>query len=152
VDEILARIGKHIVLAIPVGLGKPNQLVNALFNRALADRSIELRILTALTLERPTGAKELERAFLAPLIARVYGDYPDLEYARALRNDALPPNIKRSLSFSSRLGLTSRSRRRSRTTSAATTPMPRAISSSRGSTSSRRWSAKPSSMARSATV
>ena len=94
VDEILARIGKHIVLAIPVGLGKPNQLVNALFNRAMTDRSIELRILTALTLERPTGATELERAFLAPFIARVYGDYPDLEYARALRNDALPPNIK----------------------------------------------------------
>jgi hypothetical protein len=94
VDEILARIGKHIVLGIPVGLGKPNQLVNALFNRAMADRSIELRILTALTLERPTGATELERAFLVPFIALVYGDYPDLEYARALHNDALPPNIK----------------------------------------------------------
>ncbi|MGH8659690.1 MAG: hypothetical protein ACREV4_14765 [Gammaproteobacteria bacterium] len=34
VEEVLARVGYHIVLAISVGVGKPNQLVNAFFHRA----------------------------------------------------------------------------------------------------------------------
>ncbi|MGH8643378.1 MAG: acetyl-CoA hydrolase/transferase C-terminal domain-containing protein [Gammaproteobacteria bacterium] len=94
VEEILARVGHHIVLAIPVGVGKPNQLVNAFFHRARADRRIELRIVTGLTLERPRGATEIERAFLGPFIARVYGDYPELAYTKALRENNLPPNIE----------------------------------------------------------
>ena len=49
-DAIVARVGKKIVLALPLGLGKANHVANALFARAAADASIDLRIFTALTL------------------------------------------------------------------------------------------------------
>ena len=55
IDEIIARIGKQIVLAIPMGIGKPNPLVNALYRRVKSDASLSLKILTALSLERPVA-------------------------------------------------------------------------------------------------
>ena len=36
----------------------------------------------------------LERRFIAPVIDRLFGSYPDLAYADALRAGALPPNVK----------------------------------------------------------
>jgi hypothetical protein len=92
-DAIIARIGKKIVLALPLGLGKANHVANALFARAAADASIDLRIFTALTLERPHGRSPLERRFLEPFSERAFGGYPDLAYAVALRRNALPPNV-----------------------------------------------------------
>ena len=91
---MLRRVGKKIVLGIPLGLGKPAQFVNALYRRAESDRSIELEILTALTLEVPVGGSLLERRFLAPFCARLYEGYEDLAYAAALRRGGLPSNIK----------------------------------------------------------
>ena len=41
------------MLALPLGLGKANHIANALFAKAVADRSIALTIFTALTLEPP---------------------------------------------------------------------------------------------------
>lgn len=82
------------MLGIPLGLGKPAQFVNALYRRAESDPSIELEILTALTLEVPTGASLLERRFLEPFCARVYEGYEGLAYAAALRQGGLPPNIR----------------------------------------------------------
>ena len=60
-DAIIARVGKSIVLAMPLGLGKANHVANVLFARAVADSSIRLRIFTALTLEKPHPGSELER-------------------------------------------------------------------------------------------
>ena len=37
VDAILAKVGKKIVLGLPLGLGKPNHLANALYDRARSD-------------------------------------------------------------------------------------------------------------------
>src|SRR5262249_13657488 len=51
-------------------------------------------IFTALTLEKPKASSELERRFLEPVIARLFGDWPDLAYVRALRTGKLPPNIE----------------------------------------------------------
>ena len=96
VEAILARVGKQLVVGTPLGIGKPNHLLNALYRRAAADPSIRLRIITALSLERPTGKSELERRFLEPFAARVFGDYPELEYMRALRHGGLPPNVELS--------------------------------------------------------
>ena len=93
-DAILARVGRKIVLALPLGLGKPNHIVNALTARAIADPSISLRILTALTLERPRASSELERRFLEPVSGRLFADYPEIEYASALRQGNLPANIE----------------------------------------------------------
>ena len=47
-EEIIRRVGPDIRLAMPLGLGKPVQLANALYARAKADPSLQLTILTAL--------------------------------------------------------------------------------------------------------
>jgi acyl-CoA hydrolase len=99
VDEILARVGPVIALGVPLGLGKPVPLVNALYRRALRDAALKLKILTALSLEKPRGASALERAFLEPFVERVYRDCPDLDYAAALREKRLPPNVEVSEFF-----------------------------------------------------
>lgn len=94
VDEVLARIHGPIVLGLPLGIGKPNAFVNALYRRVAADPSRQMTILTALSLEVPEGKSELERAFLGPLVARVFKDYPDLDYVKAARGGRLPPNVE----------------------------------------------------------
>jgi len=93
-DSILRDVGKRVVLALPLGLGKANHIANALYARAAADRSISLSIFTALTLEKPRYANELERRFLEPVIDRLFGEYPELAYAEALRAGNLPPNVE----------------------------------------------------------
>ena len=50
---------EHVRLALPLGLGKANTVVNALTERALADSSIRLSILTALTLEDEAAGSRL---------------------------------------------------------------------------------------------
>ncbi len=94
VDAVLDRIGGPIVLGLPLGIGKPNPFVNALYRRIKANPARRLIIITALSLERPVGHSELERHFLEPLVARVFGDYPDLEYVKDLRGPGLPLNIE----------------------------------------------------------
>ena len=59
VDRIIEKIGKEIVLGAPLGAGKPNHLINAIYNRAKNDPSIKLTICTALTLERPKPKSDL---------------------------------------------------------------------------------------------
>jgi Acetyl-CoA hydrolase/transferase C-terminal domain len=106
-DAIIERVGKTIVLAMPLGLGKANHVANALFARAAADPSIRLRIFTALTLEKPHPSSELERRFIGPIAQRCFGGYPDLAYAVALRK-GLPPNVEVDEFFfqaGSRLGI-----------------------------------------------
>ncbi len=44
VDRIIETVGKKIVFAMPLALGKPNQMVNALYLRAKKDPSINLTI------------------------------------------------------------------------------------------------------------
>ena len=50
VDAVLRRVGPHVVLALPLGIGKPNPLANEFYRRARRDPTIELTILTALSL------------------------------------------------------------------------------------------------------
>jgi len=94
VDDVLKEVGRDIVLGLPLGLGKANTVANAFFARAAQDRSIRLRIFTALTLEAPKPGSELERRFMAPIAQRLLSGYPALEYAKALRANALPPNVE----------------------------------------------------------
>ena len=93
-DAVIQKIGKTIVLALPLGLGKANHIANALFARAIADPSIRLNIFTALTLEKPRARNDIERRFLAPLTDRLFAGYPDLTYAAAIRAETLPANIQ----------------------------------------------------------
>jgi acyl-CoA hydrolase len=109
-DAIIARVGKTIVLALPLGLGKANHVANALFARAVSDASIRLHIFTALTLEKPQPKNDLQWRFTKPLVERLFAGYPDLAYAVAQRKGELPPNIRVDEFFflaGSRLGIAS---------------------------------------------
>jgi hypothetical protein len=94
VEDIIRDVGTNLVVGLPLGLGKANHIVNALYARAAADRAVNLTFLSALTLEKPKPANLLERRFILPVIDRLFGGYPDLTYADALHANALPPNIR----------------------------------------------------------
>jgi hypothetical protein len=93
-EDIIGDVGTDLVVGLPLGLGKANHIVNALYARAVADRAINLTFFSALTLEKPRPRSLLKRRFIAPVIERLFGGYPDLAYADALRANALPPNIR----------------------------------------------------------
>jgi hypothetical protein len=93
-EDIIRDVGTNLVVGLPLGLGKANHVINALYARAAADRSINLTFFSALTLEKPKPASLLEKRFIGPVIDRLFGGYPDLTYADALHAGALPPNIQ----------------------------------------------------------
>jgi acyl-CoA hydrolase len=94
VDEVLARLPAHIHMGLPLGLGKPNPFVNALYQRVAQLPERQLTIYTALCLGRPALGDGLQKRFLEPFIERVFGDYPELDFLAGLRKDNLPPNIR----------------------------------------------------------
>jgi acetyl-CoA hydrolase/transferase-like protein len=93
-EDIIRDVGTNLVVGLPLGLGKANHVVNALYARAVADRAINLTFFSALTLEKPKPTYLIERRFITPVIDRLFGGYPDLAYADALHAGALPPNIQ----------------------------------------------------------
>lgn len=94
-DWIIEQLDKKLVIGAPLGLGKPNQLLNALYERAKQDSSISLTLLTALSLEVPTTRSYYGSALLDPITKRLYGeDYPDLLYLKDRRRQAIPDNIQ----------------------------------------------------------
>jgi len=94
VDLIIDKMGPDIVLGIPLGIGKPNPLVNALYQRVKDNPRLNLRIVTALSLQRPAAHSDLEKRFLEPFAERVFGNYPDLLYTADLRSGKLPANVQ----------------------------------------------------------
>ena len=94
VDRALEQLGPHLVMGLPLGLGKPNRLVNAFYARACHDSAIRLDIVTALSLDIPQPAHWLEARMLGPILERQFGaDYPRLQYLEDLRSDRMPHNI-----------------------------------------------------------
>src|SRR5258707_11508747 len=83
-EDIIRDVGTNLVVGLPLGLGKANHIINALYARAAADLAINLTFFSALTLEKPKPKSLLERRFIAPVIDRLFGGYPDLAYAEAL--------------------------------------------------------------------
>ncbi|WP_202560535.1 acetyl-CoA hydrolase/transferase family protein [Alcanivorax sp. DP30] len=94
VDAVIEKTGGEIRLAMPLGLGKPNRFVNALYRRVEQDSSLSLDIFTALSLGRPGAGSELEKRFLEPFADRVFGDYEELAYLKPVKKNALPDNIR----------------------------------------------------------
>jgi Acetyl-CoA hydrolase/transferase C-terminal domain len=92
-EHIIRDVGNKLVVGLPLGLGKANHVINALYARAAADRCIDLTLLSALTLEKPKPDNLLEARFIGPVIDRLFGAYPDLAHVAPLRAGALPPNI-----------------------------------------------------------
>ena len=95
VEDVLSRVGKRLTLGLPLGLGKPNRLVNAFYRRAGSDPSLELEIVTALSLDPPRAGGGLEGRFLGPFVERHFGArYPRLEYVGDRARGRLPENVR----------------------------------------------------------
>lgn len=94
VDAILDAVGRDVRVGLPLGLGKPAELLNALYARAKADPSLQLTLLTALSLEKPVPAPGLEAAFMQPFLDRVFEGVVDLDYACDVSAGRLPPNVR----------------------------------------------------------
>jgi acyl-CoA hydrolase len=94
VEATLNQVGRRLVLGTPLGIGKPNALLNEFYRRAARDPAIDLSIMTALSLARPRPRSDLEARLLEPLNARIFADYVELDYVRALREGTLPANIR----------------------------------------------------------
>src|SRR5277367_6436206 len=94
VEDTLSRVGPRIVLALPLGIGKPNPLVNAFYRRARRDPAIALKMFTALSLRAPQWNGELERLFLQPMVERLFGGCVPLDYVRDLHRGDVPENVQ----------------------------------------------------------
>jgi hypothetical protein len=94
VEDTLARVGPRIVLALPLGIGKPNPLVNEFYRRARRDAALSLTIFTALSLRAPRWKGELERRFLEPLVVRLFGADVPLDYLTDLHGAGVPDNVQ----------------------------------------------------------
>jgi len=93
-DRVIELTGGEIRLGLPLGLGKPNRLVNALYQRAEESPAVSLDIYTALSLGRPAAGTDLEKRFLEPFADRIFGDYEELAYLAPAKKDQLPDNIR----------------------------------------------------------
>lgn len=94
VDRVLAAVGPRLVLGTPLGLGKPIELLNAFYRRALAEPDLELVLITGLTLLPPRPRGELQRRLLEPILERIFGGCPLPAWEEARRADRLPPNVR----------------------------------------------------------
>jgi acyl-CoA hydrolase len=95
VDRILSYAKGDVAIAAPLGLGKPNHLLNAIYRRFKADPSRRLTIYTALSLDVPLPGSDLERRFLGPFLARQFGEnYPRLDYVIDLKAERVPDNVR----------------------------------------------------------
>lgn len=95
VESLLASIEGPLRVGAPLGIGKPHRLLNALYERIARDPSRPMQLYTALSLDPPGGANDLEKRFLGPFVSRLYGDdFPRLAYVQAQKRDALPAHIE----------------------------------------------------------
>jgi acyl-CoA hydrolase len=92
VEALIGKVGKKVVIA--GGFGRPVHIFNELFRRAMADPGIQLTIITGASFSRPRGSNDLEKRFLDPFVARVFGNLPELEYVQPYLRGQLPKNIE----------------------------------------------------------
>lgn len=99
VEALIQKVGKNITLGLPLGLGKPIRLANALYRRACQDKTLKLHIVTAISMLAPSGSSSLERRFMKPFSERLYGNIPELAYAVDVMKGQLPDNVQVSEFF-----------------------------------------------------
>lgn len=93
-DALIEQLGGRVRLALPLGLGKPLLLVDALYQRARQRPEISLEVFTALSLAAPRAGSDLEARFLDPLLKRLYARVPPLAYVEDQRRGRLPHNVR----------------------------------------------------------
>ncbi|SDG69914.1 acetyl-CoA hydrolase/transferase C-terminal domain-containing protein [Desulfosporosinus hippei] len=94
VTEVINYVGKNVIFSIPLALGKPVIFTNELYRQAKENSEINLKIITALTLEKPKGHTDLERRFLGPLADRVFAGVPEFDFILDFRAGKLPKNVE----------------------------------------------------------
>lgn len=93
-EEVLSRIYDDIKLGTPLGLGKPIDLLNAIYKSVSNSPKKNLTIYTALSLTAPKASSFLEKRFLNPFIERHFGQQLPLDYAEDLIKGKLAKNVK----------------------------------------------------------
>ena len=95
VNAAIDAMGPRIVLGAPLGIGKPNVLLNAFYHHALTHPELQLDIFTALSLALPKANNDLKGRFVRRFVKRHFGEnYPELAYLPAQRQGTLPSNIR----------------------------------------------------------
>jgi acyl-CoA hydrolase len=94
VDDAINYVGKDIVLGVTLALGKPVKILNEFYRRAKEDPEISLKIITALSLEKPRGKSELEVRFIKGVCDRVFAGVPDFDYMNDFHEGSFPPNVQ----------------------------------------------------------
>lgn len=83
-----------MIVATPLGVGKPFRLINALYRHAADHPGTSLTIITALTLEENEPSSELARRLAGPILSRLSGGGPQPAWKDAQRAGSLPRNIE----------------------------------------------------------
>ena len=96
VDRIVEAVGPDIRVGAPLGLGKPVQLLNALYHRVAGDPSLSLHIYTALCLEVPRPGSHIEEGLAGPIMQRMFGDYEELAFLAPFKRGEMPANVQLS--------------------------------------------------------
>lgn len=94
VEAVVAAVGYELVIGSPLGIGKPNHLLNAFWTYAKQNQDIQLEIFTALSLNKPQAKTLLQERFLQPFCERHFGAYPDLDYVHDLEQGRLSKRLK----------------------------------------------------------
>lgn len=93
-EFVLSQAGPHVQMATPLGLGKPNQLINLIYDSVKNDPGKKLTIFTALSLDIPDPQSDLEKRFVDPFYRSHFGEkYPRLHYLQDLHSHKMPANI-----------------------------------------------------------
>jgi acyl-CoA hydrolase len=88
------QLDGHIVMGIPIGIGKSAALVNAFYQVAKDNPHFTLSIHTALSLGRPKTKSDLERRLLDPFFDRQFEGIDELDYVLEGREKRIPKNIR----------------------------------------------------------
>ena len=93
VQDVTSKLNKKIVLVVPLGVGKPIKFLNTLYEYVKKNPSIELTILTALSLSKPIVKNSLGKKFIEPILDRLYQDCLELDYEKDRKAKNVPDNI-----------------------------------------------------------
>jgi len=94
IENIIHTNGNHLIVGAPLGIGKPNQLLNAIWDKAKNETDIQLEVFTALSLQVPSGKSLLEKLFLKPFTERIFPNHPHLNYIDDVKMNNVPKNVK----------------------------------------------------------
>ena len=93
-DKIITIANGKLMVGTPLGIGKPNPLINALWQHVKQNPSLNLEIFTALSLQVPKGKSLLERNFLKPFTDKLFPNHPNLDYIDDVKRNKVPAHMK----------------------------------------------------------